>query len=75
MVVVLMIINPLLTFIKSIQIVVMVIKSFAVILINTQNQYNATEVKMLFINSWKQCYNELSSAVKQEKIILINHQK
>ena len=41
--------------IKSTQIVGMGIRSSVVMMPNTVNQYRSTEVKMLFINSWKIC--------------------
>ena len=41
--------------IKSTQIVDMGIRSSVVMMTNTVNQYRSTEVKMLFINSWKIC--------------------
>ena len=52
-------INHTLILIKSIQIVVMVIKSFAVMTINTQNQFRFIEVKMLYTNLWKKLLEEV----------------
>ena len=53
-------INHTLILIKSIQIVVMVIKSFAVMTINTQNQFRFIEVKMLYTTLWKKCLKRLN---------------
>ena len=44
--------NHMLKLTKIIKTVVTDTKSFAVMIINTQNQYKHTEVTMLFINSW-----------------------
>ena len=46
--------------IKSTQIVDMGIRSSVVMMTNTVNQYRSTEVKMLFINSWKNMLKEVN---------------
>ena len=56
-------INYTLMLIKSIQIVVMVIKSFAVMMINIPNQLKYIEVLILYTNFWKKCLKK-SNIVK-----------
>ena len=46
-------INHILKLIKIIKTVDMGIRSSVVMMTNTVNQYRSTEVKMLFINSWR----------------------
>lgn len=48
-----MMINLILKLIKNTQIALMVIKLYAVMMVSSSNQFNLTEVKMQFINSWK----------------------
>ena len=56
----LMMINHILKLIKSMQTVVMVIKSYVVMMINTANQFIFIEVKMLYTNLWKKCLKRLN---------------
>ena len=45
---------------KSIQIVDMGVRSYVVMMMNTENQFRYVEEKMLFLNSWKICQNGIN---------------
>ena len=53
-------INHMLKLIKSILIVVVVIKLFAVMMINIQNLFKYTEDLMLHTSLWKRCLKRLN---------------
>ena len=52
------IINRIQMLIKSIQIEDMGIRLFVVTMISMLKMFNFIEVKMLFINSWKECWKK-----------------